>query len=1102
MKRYLSLLVMLGFMFVPFIPSAHADTSVTSTVQRTIVPAQVIKNYQPEKASSTLTVLKFGVQDPTVLLLQGVLWNRGYNPGAIDGSYGRMTEKAVKALQRDSAGELAVDGVAGPQTLKYIESLPLVTNSELAIFNTNTNTNVSSTNAQPTKVKIPSLPNKVLARALTAPSLVPIEQTIAGKTVTSKPKLTKSGFSNAGIFVMASNNLNVSTGTQSNLNTNFSSGTGTANSKYVCGTKNGVQNCFVVTLEEAAQIEAGTLDLDQVLASKSGGNGQSGDCPSFYVDQEGNPGITDESWWGAEGCEESNINLALSGENVCLDGLLFNQKTGRATGGTCTDGLVSKTKTNLDRGAETCLVGTKYNPITGALCGNTLNTPMYVEQPPLICATGAKYNPFTGVACKPGSEIKPDSFANTLAGYAIRNLGSVVKGDKGGDANIVQRVLANYGFLEPKYQTGFSGDITQAAVLNFQKSLGLKETGQVTGETLSYMKAAIVADPNLKNLTKVEQNVTKAQSAEKITNLLTKYPGGADVSTQTVDTSVSSATPPSITPTSFALLNPTTGTDGPDTVGEVSCRRITSTQWAPGNYFHVRGYIGTNKLFYIPSNTTAVNMPKLKYTIPSETGPYPEMKLLAGSGLSGLYFSYVTKTGDGIPAGAYPSLYHQENKDIVFEVTGTDKIFTLSEDGKTRFSFDWTKLNDPDLPTCAMPQYGNGFIGIIRPDGTVGGITGGNTGGGTPPPVPQCMDGIDNDGDGKIDFPADPGCTSPGDNTENTDGGGGGGTALCADGIDNDGDGKIDFPADPGCTSLTDNSESSDGGGSGGGVIQDGSTSTFDEAGAPCPTSAPCHFWHCPSDNTGQITQCNNWTPLRWGGSLPIEFVVENNFTSPIFLNALDKVIDDLNLLPNIHFTVVPGNGNCEGVYAPYKHIPVCEAFVGQVGWSGVASMVPDFNNRRILTGDVMLNKTYLSTDNSSDHAKATANLVICQEILHVTGILHNDTPFSVLKKTCMDYYTAPWENQHPNGFDAELLEIIYGSTSGGNGQKPEPVMSANFTNKLKQVVDSIKVKDLTTWGVPTESTDGKIITHYEKSFVVDGKTYSVSKHLYPIPPQ
>ena len=49
-----------------------------------------------------------------------------------------------------------------------------------------------------------------------------------------------------------------------------------------------------------------------------------------------------------------------------------------------------------------------------------------------------------------------------------------------------------------------------------------------------------------------------------------------------------------------------------------------------------------------------------------------------------------------------------------------------------------------------------------------------------------------NDGDGKVDFPADPGCTAGNDNTEL-------GTTQCTDGIDNDGDGLIDFPAETGC---------------------------------------------------------------------------------------------------------------------------------------------------------------------------------------------------------------------------------------------------------------------------------------------------------------
>ncbi len=64
--------------------------------------------------------------------------------------------------------------------------------------------------------------------------------------------------------------------------------------------------------------------------------------------------------------------------------------------------------------------------------------------------------------------------------------------------------------------------------------------------------------------------------------------------------------------------------------------------------------------------------------------------------------------------------------------------------------------------------------------------------------LPECSDTIDNDGDGRIDFPADPDCDSPQDDSEFPE---------CSDGIDNDGDGLIDFPNDPGCTDAQDDSE-------------------------------------------------------------------------------------------------------------------------------------------------------------------------------------------------------------------------------------------------------------------------------------------------------
>lgn len=65
---------------------------------------------------------------------------------------------------------------------------------------------------------------------------------------------------------------------------------------------------------------------------------------------------------------------------------------------------------------------------------------------------------------------------------------------------------------------------------------------------------------------------------------------------------------------------------------------------------------------------------------------------------------------------------------------------------------------------------------------------------------PQCSNGIDDDGDEKIDFPADPGCDDSLDEDESDE-------PQCSDGLDNDGDLAIDFGDDDGCESPTDNDE-------------------------------------------------------------------------------------------------------------------------------------------------------------------------------------------------------------------------------------------------------------------------------------------------------
>ena len=66
---------------------------------------------------------------------------------------------------------------------------------------------------------------------------------------------------------------------------------------------------------------------------------------------------------------------------------------------------------------------------------------------------------------------------------------------------------------------------------------------------------------------------------------------------------------------------------------------------------------------------------------------------------------------------------------------------------------------------------------------------------------PDCNDGLDEDGDGLTDYPADRGCASATDSSERSS------SLVCDNGLDDDGDGLIDFPGDPGCLIGSDVSE-------------------------------------------------------------------------------------------------------------------------------------------------------------------------------------------------------------------------------------------------------------------------------------------------------
>jgi hypothetical protein len=116
--------------------------------------------------------------------------------------------------------------------------------------------------------------------------------------------------------------------------------------------------------------------------------------------------------------------------------------------------------------------------------------------------------------------------------------------------------------------------------------------------------------------------------------------------------------------------------------------------------------------------------------------------------------------------------------------------------------------------------------------------------GGVPGP---CSDGLDNDGDGPIDYPADPGCSDARDPSETN--------PECGNGVDDDGDGETDHPDDPGCTSPSDEFETSPAISCDDGLDDDGDgfTDYPDDIGCHFPTWIENPACQDGIDNDGQL---------------------------------------------------------------------------------------------------------------------------------------------------------------------------------------------------------------------------------------------------------
>jgi Putative peptidoglycan binding domain len=93
------------------------------TTPSTTAPATAASS--PSASAFTLpegTKLRLGEGDPAVIKeLQQALVTAGYDPGPVDGTFGRRTEAAVVAFQQ--ANGLSVDGAVGPETASALNSV-------------------------------------------------------------------------------------------------------------------------------------------------------------------------------------------------------------------------------------------------------------------------------------------------------------------------------------------------------------------------------------------------------------------------------------------------------------------------------------------------------------------------------------------------------------------------------------------------------------------------------------------------------------------------------------------------------------------------------------------------------------------------------------------------------------------------------------------------------------------------------------------------------------------------------------------------------------------------------------------------------------------
>lgn len=164
-------------------------------------------------------------------------------------------------------------------------------------------------------------------------------------------------------------------------------------------------------------------------------------------------------------------------------------------------GVVSGWGSQWFHGADTIMTANSYIPQPGDwvfFCDNSKGDTSHVAMVE-FCTADELGNVYVHVL----EGNNPEAVARNvypLTYWAIQGYGTVFdladitlkKGCEGEKVKVLQRQLVQLGLMDSQYVTGVYGDITQNAVLTFQKKQGLQETGVADLNTRQEIAAALV----------------------------------------------------------------------------------------------------------------------------------------------------------------------------------------------------------------------------------------------------------------------------------------------------------------------------------------------------------------------------------------------------------------------------------------------------------------------------------------------------------------------------------------------------------------------------------------------------------------------------------